>query len=545
MMPRHDFVAIWEQAGRHDRDELLRARLRFDLEGFARWLWPDRFDLPFNALHASLFAPSLTRAPWDERVEDELSATAAPRGYAKSTICSFVRVAHAIVYDLEAYIVLCSSEMRLAVSLSRDLKAAFEDKDGEFARLYGPFVVSGGVGEWTVSVAGRPSVGVLARGVATAIRGAKHPTRGIRPTLAVLDDVEDRIRVHSPTQRESWWSWLVKDVLKLGRRQGGLAVEVIGTTLHPDSVLSRLLKQAGWKAARWQAILSWPERPDLWERCRAVWCDLTLGTKRERAARLFYEAHRAEMDRGVKVLDPGVEDIFRLYTQIWAGGLASFLSEKQNDPIDPSAAIFDVERFRWFTVEDHPVKGPVIVTDTGRRVPVSELTLWGRWDPSAGDPTGDYAAIAIVGRDRHGYTYVLDVWMRKAKPSAQVAAAWALAERWAAGRSLRMSLESNGFQDLVAEPLLRERKERQEQGRFWKLQVEPEPSTTDKTLRIASMEPDTANGWLMFNRRLPPDVVQQAVEFPTGAHDDGIDAIHGAWHASGGAPPAMGQTRLE
>lgn len=519
--------------------KLWRARLLHRRDEFCRFCWPDRFGLQFNDLHHSLFAASDV-PPWNERRQDIREAVAAPRGFAKSTIASFADVAHAIVYGLEAYIVLLSAGGDLAKSLSRDLLEQFRSRDSTLARLYGPFVVRGGVEAWEVSVRGRPSVGVIAKSFGGAIRGIKHPTRGIRPTLIVIDDGELKDRVRNPDQRYYWWQFLTKDVLKCGRREGGTRTRVVGTILHPDSMLARLMKELGWRAERWKAIVSWPERTDLWERCRRIWTDLSLGKHRERAARAFYEANRAEMDRGAVVLDPSTKGIYELYVQIWAEGLASFLQEMQNDPVDPTEQIFVSERFARFRNRGD---GTLEVHDTGpdgrprtRLVRIADLRITGRWDPATGAPHGDFAAIAIVGRDSYGYSYVLDCWMRRAKPSEQLAAAWALAERWGCKR---MVVESNGFQSLVAEPYQREREARRAAGRFWQLQIEPEPASDDKDLRIATLEPDCSNGWMVFNETVPQEVHEQFDQFPSAAHDDGPDVIHGAWADLGGRPVGM------
>lgn len=526
-----------------DQAEALRLRFRYDLEGFCRYCWPDRFDLPFNAMHRSLFRAAELR-PWQQRrathqvVRD---AVAAPRGYAKTTISTFAMLVHAIVYDLEAYIVLLSTDQRLSFALSRDLRNALQASESPLAELYGPFSVSGVVSEWEVAVRGRPSIGVLASSFGGSVRGAKHPTRGIRPTRVVIDDGEHKDRVRNPEQRRIWWDFLTKDVLKLGGRGGGTVYEVRGTILHTDAMLAKLMADPGWTSRRWRAIISWPEHPELWERCGRIWATLTYGEHREAAARAYYAANREQMDAGVEVLDPHAEGIFELYQQIWGEGLASFLQEKQNDPVDPTTAIFHPQSFaRCRVITDR--RGLVVVHPSGRQVPLKDLRLRARWDPATGTPDGDYAAIAVLGRDRYGYTYVLECWMARAKPSLQLEAAWRIAERWGLRR---MSLESNGFQELVVEPFARQRRERQELGQYWQLSILEEPTTENKEGRIASLEPDATNGWLLFSDLVPQEVFLQFAEFPSGAHDDGPDAIQWAWKELGGSPISMGQQRLQ
>lgn len=539
-MSAADFAELVQRVDPESVPALLRTRWSDPrhLDEFARYCFPDRFDLPFSDLHRALFTLHDVSS-WNERTEDVRNAVAAPRSFAKSTIVSFLRLVHDVVYDREAYIVIMSSTQRLSLALSRDLRGALQGRDTPLACLYGPFLVTGGVGEWEVSVRGRPTVGFLARSFGTDVRGAKHPTRGIRVTKVVVDDGEKKDRVRNPEQRAIWEDVLNKDILKLGRRQGGLVVEVVGTVLHQDSMLARRLKDPGWRSQRWKAIIAWPERMDLWERCRTIWADLTLGKHRRKAAWGFYLANREEMDRGAVILDPAAKSLFQLFELIWVEGLSSFLSELQNEPRDPSTAIFSSERFtRFRNLGDGWLE---VLDTTKRRVRVADLRKFGRWDPSIGNIHGDFAAIAVVGRDSHGYSYLLDCWMARVPVSAQLAAAWVLAERHGLQR---MSVEANGFQALVAEPYPRERAARREAGQYWQLQIEPEHESENKELRIATLEPDLTNGWLVVGEHVPQEVLQQFDDFPGADHDDGPDAVHGAWKGSGGSPVKM-ETRRQ
>jgi len=522
-----------------DQKAAIRMRFRYDLPAFCRYCWPERFNLPFSDLHDELFERALKLGHWSDRRKTTRDAIAAPRGYAKSTISSFAVLAHSIVYGLDAYIVLLSAGQRLSFSLSRDLRNAFTSANSPLLDLYGPFDVTGAIGEFEVSVNGKLSVGVLAASFGSEVRGAKHPEQGIRPTRAVIDDGEKKDRVRNPVQRAIWWDFLTKDVLKLGPPNSGLACEVRGTILHSDSMLARCLKSPGWRSKRYQAIESWPDRMDLWERCGGYWKDLTLGESRQDAALAFYEANREDMDSGAVVL--GDRSLFSLHEQIWAEGLASFLQEMQNDPVDPETSLFVLEQISRFRVTIDPIEGPVVIRDDGRVVRIADMKRTARWDPASGTVFGDFSAIAVIGRDKWGYGYVLDCWLKKAKPSAQLQAAWSLAERWGLNR---ISLESNGFQDLVAEPFMRERESRRERGKFWKLRIDEEPTTENKIARISSLEPDVSNGWLSFSTSLPHEALQQFADFPTADHDDAPDAIQWAWRESGGSPVVMGSKRI-
>ena len=46
-------------------------------------------------------------------------------------------------------------------------------------------------------------------------------------------------------------------------------------------------------------------------------------------------------------------------------------------------------------------------------------------------------------------------------------------------------------------------------------------------MRVASLQPDVKNGYILF-RRDQSLLLQQLRQFPLGAHDDGPDALEGA-----------------
>lgn len=531
-----------------DQREALRMRFRYDRAGFLKFCFPDVFYLPWNPYH--LWALSQPKVGWQDGWTPEQGiarptvrrAIAAPRGIAKTTL-SKGDLVHDIVYGLEGYILILSAGMGLSRGIAKHVRAMFLRKGSPLDELYGPFTVVGGVDAFTVQVQEREPIGVLAKSFATEIRGAND--EAVRPTKVVVDDGEKKREVNNPEQRQKWWDYLHEDILKVGPKEGGLVTDWRGTVLHPESVLAQLLEAPGWESRRWQSIISWPERTDLWEQCSRIWGNLRLGDAREKAARAFYEANRAEMDRGAEVLDPVAEPLFALYQTIWSEGLASFLKEKQNEPVDPTRAIF--HEFQRCRVERDPKSGEIVViASDGMRRRRSELRFAARWDPAMGTPDGDYAAIAVVARDsvdngEQGYGYVVDAWLRKGKPSEQAEAAWMLAEKWGLSR---IQLESNGFQSLVAEGWGRARRSRREAGQWWQTVIDEVPTTTDKKGRIASLEPHVKLGWLQFAEHLPAEVFQQFRQFPSADHDDAPDAIHAAWVTLGGVLPSMSQDRI-
>ena len=160
-----------------------------------------------------------------------------------------------------------------------------------------------------------------------------------------------------------------------------------------------------------------------------------------------------------------------------------------------------------------------------RVVSLDRLVRFGFLDSALGGAGSDFAAVATVGRDEHGYLYVLDIWMKRAAPSRQVEKIFDLHELW----NYRLfGFEANCFQSLLAQPIEDERRRRRQAGHPWDLPIEQVTHRENKLRRIASLETLIANGWLLFSRDLSEAFIQQCEQFPRGAHDDGLDALEAA-----------------
>lgn len=534
MVPAAEFYAWWEDQDPFDQVEALRLRFRYDRAGFLRFCFPDLFYLPFNGFHIAMLDKPCEH--WKDRVPRvHRRVTAAPRGIAKTTLMKGEMI-HETVYGLEGYTIIMSADMRGARKITRHLKEIFATDDSELSKIYGPFIIQGGIEEFRVSVDGAKPVGFLARSFGTQVRGAEESAQ--RPTSIRVDDGERPDRVRNSDRRREWWDFLHEDVLKAGPKEGGLLVDWRGTVLHADSVIQNLLTNPGWDAALWQSIISWPEREDLWADCSKVYRDLTHPDRYDRAE-AFYLENKVEMHKGVEVLDPVAEPIFKLYCQIWDEGLSSFLKEKQNTPRRAGTSYYNSDDFARCKII-HGNKEMYVQTADGRHEPLSTMTVVLRLDPIPGKEIGvmgddggagggDYAAITCLARDRFGYGYVLEMWMRRCRDSEQIEAMWDMAERWGVEYA---TIESNAFARLLGRDFRKLRSERREQGLYWQVTFDEDHSSTNKEDRIASLEPALAAGWLQFNENIGDDVMKQFDDFPTGAHDDAPDSVEGAWRNS-------------
>ena len=174
------------------------------------------------------------------------------------------------------------------------------------------------------------------------------------------------------------------------------------------------------------------------------------------------------------------------------------------------------------------------------RVPleVRSLTIYGFLDTALGRSThrGDFAAIATVGVGRNGDFYALDIWLERAEPDRQIRAVFDLHQHWG---YRAFGFEGNFFQTLLGRDFHLEQQARRAAGEKWRMGVIEVVHHRSKQDRIDELQVAAAGGWLAFARNLPDEFFAQAGQYPTGAHDDGLDALAAAVKlADGSGKPA-------
>ena len=103
---------------------------------------------------------------------------------------------------------------------------------------------------------------IIAKGSEQEVRGLQW--NGKRPNLIIIDDAEGAEQVMNPQRREKFRNWLFNDLFPCGSEY--CKIRMVGTVLHMDSALERLLKDSLWDSERFAAHnedfteLLWPEK---------------------------------------------------------------------------------------------------------------------------------------------------------------------------------------------------------------------------------------------------------------------------------------------
>jgi predicted phage terminase large subunit-like protein len=191
-------------------------------------------------------------------------ALAAPRNHAKSTSITHVYTIGTACFRIHQYIIIVSDTESQAVEFLGDIKTEFRDNE-DLKKLFG---ISKIVKDSETDIIVRMSDGyefrILAKGAEQKLRGRKW--RNKRPSLIICDDLENEELTSNPDRREKFRRWFFA-ACKQSLRHGG-QIRVVGTILHEDSLLNRLMRNKTWKTKLYKAHESfddfsnilWPER---------------------------------------------------------------------------------------------------------------------------------------------------------------------------------------------------------------------------------------------------------------------------------------------
>jgi predicted phage terminase large subunit-like protein len=404
---------------------------------------------------------------------------AAPREFAKTTVCTFAYPLHQICLEQRHFIVPCSSTRDLASDLTgyMHLELLYNDR---IRQDYGELVRA----NWAVDdFITLNDIRVLARGRGQALRGFKH--KQWRPDLVILDDMEDNQSAKSPDRVKALLNW-------------------IKTTVYPAVESGRPGVPAG--SLLWLGTIL----------ARKSAMDLALNGNEEPWIYWDRQIYRAIQADGTS-LWPAQHPLEKLEKQRQMMGSYAFNTEKMNQPRNEEG-MFREEWISYYELAEILDKKLHVVS-------------W--FDPSLETgSSSDYKAIVVVGLDAAEQTfYVLDAYIKKDTLDRALGMLFYLFREY---HPALMGIEDNLFQRLLIREV--ERLER-EMGQV--LPIRGITNTANKESRVASLSALVERGKIRFRRGHTDQevLIEQLLYFPSNnVHDDGPDALEGAVRlAQGGA----------
>ena len=470
-----------------------RERAGGDFQFFAATYFPHHVSAHASILHEWLYE-RLPRLTADRR--GIKLAVAAPRGEAKSTIVTQLFTLWCVLTDRKKFIPIIMDAYEQAAAMLEMIKAELEVNP----RLGQDFPRAAGTGpvwrEGVIVTAGNAKIQVFGSG--TRMRGLRHGSR--RPDLVICDDLENDENVRSRRQRDKLEAWFKNAVLKLGPADDSMDLVLVGTVLHYDSLLARMMRSPLWESRRFQAIVRWPDDMGSWERWEAI-----LRRDGEAAADRYYRRHRKAMNAGAKLSWPGARPLDVLMKIRVRDGVDAFDAELQNSPMSENATF---GRLHFWSEPD------------------PEWLFFGSVDPSMGrvGRGGDPSAILVGGFNRlTGILDVVEADIVRRDPDRIIADVIGHQRRY----SCRLWLvETVQFQQFFKDELIR----RSAAAGVPIPAMEFHPHG-DKELRITGLQPHTANGLIRFHAD-QTTLLEQLRHFgEPDSHDDGPDALEMLWRA--------------
>lgn len=266
-----------------------------NFETFCRFILPHAFTHPFCEMHKEIFQEFNTKND---------SVVAAPRGHGKSTLIGLGFVLWLLVYKKEKYLVYTSQNHEKSVQFLEPIKQELQNNK-LLKFIYGDINIRTVKDEEDTSRNREDcfdyyGIRIQALSFEKNIRGLKYGVT--RPTLIILDDIDDDQRCLNPELRRKDNDKLTKQIIpsldpSVGR------IKMVGTILHHDSLLAKRLRVEDGKI------------------------------------------YRAISEDG-KILFPGLYNQAKLDDIKRKIGSTAFQSEYLNNPVDDSASIIKREWVR-------------------------------------------------------------------------------------------------------------------------------------------------------------------------------------------------------
>ena len=393
---------------------------------------------------------------------------AAPRGFAKSTIVQIIYGLHCLLFNRGEDILTISKSASLAEDWLRKIKTELENNE-RIREDFGSLLLWGEKDSkrWTSNhIIIQQENNIFSQ---IRARGRGCQVRGLRPTKVLADDLEDEEEVRSEEQRKYLREWFFGSLLNVLKTDQQLVV--IGTILHPLALLADLIDKKeqfqNWVTKKYKAL----------ENGKSLWADRFP-----------------------------TEDLLKRKTEI---GTYAFEAEYQNNPISSDTCLWKPE---WVKKYD--------------RLP--KITkVFAALDPATSTrESSDFSAIVVMGVGEDNNIYELfsirGHW-----------GTWELIDKIIDTQKrfqpIRFGIEEGALTNIIRPVLIKKTEmdktlrvplESISLGRYTGEQKKIKQAT-DKYSRALSVIHYWEQGAVYLKNQ---DLIDEIVTFPTGSHDDFVDA---------------------
>lgn len=343
------------------------------IEGFVGSVLAKRFNQPAPI-------PQCHREWWELCTgPDRFVAIAAPRGHAKSTAITHSYTLACLLFRQRTYALIISDTETQAVLFLGDIKKELTENE-DLIELFGIRKNDKGQVEFIKETESDVIVAcedghqfrIMAKGSEQKVRGLKWGSK--RPDLIICDDLENDEIVMNQDRREKFRRWFNGALVPV-LAEGGV-IRIVGTILHLDSLLERLMPKEWDKKTQVEDLKIWTTRKQLWKAVK-------------------YMAHTREWDKFLwpEYMTPAA--LKEKYQDAVANGHTDvYYQEYLNTPIDPSTALFRKSDFLPMRQGDENL---VLNYYIAGDLAISEKTR------------ADFTCFVVGGMDQNGLLYIRNV----------------------------------------------------------------------------------------------------------------------------------------
>lgn len=411
----------------------------------------------------------------------------APRGGAKSTVETFLDSIHGICLKRERFIIIVQNTYAKAAGTLNNIKYEFKYNERLKQNFGVDMELKDAEGDTIFRHPDGFMVRVLCKGADQmgSIRGERFGA--YRPTLILVDDLEDDEMVKNPERRNELEKQF-NEVLNYAGESGETRIVVIGTILHDDSLLAKLLNPTMYK----------------------------------RFKKLFFKA-RSVNDKGEKTsLWPEKWTVEKL-DQMEADDPVGFAKEMQGDPSSGSLETIRREDFRYWAIINNEVVLYEPNGEISRRWSIKDckaaIAVDMAWE---NNKASDYSAI-MPGLVTPGNDILIDSYIvrRGLRPDELEEIIFSMSKRYEALTGKRVQV---GFEKAKLEKVMKWfLQEAQRRRNEWLWLKDINWGGKDKVERILSRLGNRYAQHSVYHKRGMGELENQLIRLRSVAHDDLAD----------------------
>lgn len=452
------------------------------IEGFVGSVLMKRFDEPAPIPNAHREWWQLCTSP------NRFVAIAAPRGFAKSTAITHSYALASVLFRERNYVLIISGTEAQAIQFLNDIKTELTDNE----HVKNLFHVKGLIKDSETDIICEFMDGhrfrIQAKGSEQRLRGVKWA--GKRPDLIICDDIEDDEQVMNKERREKFRRWFYGALIPALSVEG--IIRVVGTILHMDSLLERLMPEFQLQTRQKRTFLT-IEPLKTYTTHRLPWLSVKYRAHSDNFDHLLWPERITEVDLKEKrqqYMDQGLPDV---YSQ-----------EYLNIPIDDSLAFFKKNDFRQRSEEDRKkalryyIAGDLAISERDK---------------------ADYSVFLVGGLDENGILHIVNCIRERMNALEIIETIFALEQTY---KPEVFALEEGQISKAIG-PFLYE--EMPKRGRFPNLiGIKPH---LDKMTRARAIQARMRAKTVRFeeNGDWFPNFQDELTRFPRDKHDDQVDAF--------------------